>query len=132
MKRDFAFVHLLTTIHALGAVACFIMAAGSAASPSFRESLAISEGSEIMLRWFGRWTWVFLLFVGSFLTILATASYRLRPWAWHLTLIAYSIGVAGSLWQVSVGIEHGWVAATVNGAVVAYAARPAVKRAYGV
>jgi hypothetical protein len=47
-----------------------------------------------------------------------------------MTLIVYGIGVAGSLWQVSVGIPQGWVAAVVNGGVLFYAATPAVRRAY--
>jgi hypothetical protein len=51
-------------------------------------------------------------------------------WTWELTLVVYGIGVTGSLWQVSVGIPQGWVAATVNGAVILYAARPTVKNAY--
>ena len=47
-----------------------------------------------------------------------------------MTLVVYVIGVLGSLWQVSMGIPQGWVAAALNGAVVIYAARPAVRRAY--
>ena len=85
-----------------------------------------------MVQWFGEDTWAFLFLIGIVLTILAYASWRVRAWAWHLTLIVYGIGVAGSLWQVSVGIRQGWVAAAVNAAVVAYAATPAVKRAYRV
>jgi hypothetical protein len=130
LNRSSAFVHVLTGVHALGALACFVMSAGSAVSPDFRDSLAVSGGSRIMVQWFGAATWAFLLFVGSVLTILAYASWRVRPWAWHLTLIVYGIGVLGSLWQVSVGIEEGWVAAAVNAAVVAYASTPAVRRAY--
>lgn len=107
------------------------MAIGSATSPEFRDALVVSGGSEIMVDLFGRWTWVFLSFVGLVLAVLAWASWHLRPWAWHLTLAVYGIGVVGSLWQVSVGIPEGWVAAVVNGAVVVYAARPKVRRAYG-
>lgn len=130
MNRSSAFVHVLTVVHAMGAVACFVMSAGSAASVSFRDSLAISGGSTIMVEWFGSATWAFLLFVGLVLATLAYASWRVRPWAWHLTLLVYGIGVIGSLWQVSVGIEQGWIAAAINAAVVAYAGTPAVKRAY--
>ncbi len=83
-----------------------------------------------MITHFGTHTWAFLLFVGAVLAVLAYASWRLRPWAWHLTLFVYGIGVIGSLWQVSMGIRQGWIAAVVNGAVVAYAATPAVRRAY--
>jgi hypothetical protein len=132
MKKSTAFVHVLTVVHALGAAACVVMSAGSAASASFRESLAVSGGSAIMVRWFGANTWAFLLSIAVVLMVLAYASWRVRPWAWHLTLIVYSIGVAGSLWQVGVGVEQGWVAAATNAAVVVYAATPAVRRAYGV
>lgn len=83
-----------------------------------------------MIRIFGARTWLFLLLVGAVLLVLAYASGRLLPWAWHLTLVVYGIGVLGSLWQVSVGIREGWMAAVVNGAVVAVAATPAVRRAY--
>ena len=130
MKRSSAFVHVLTGVHALGALACFVMSAGSAASASFRNSLAVSGGSTIMVVRFGPATWAFLLLVGLVLATLAYASWRVRPWAWRLTLVVYGIGVLGSLWQVSVGIVQGWVAAAVNAAVVVYAATPAVKRAY--
>lgn len=106
------------------------MAAGSAASADFRSALVVSGGSAIMVRWFGAWTWAFLASVGGVLAVLAHASWRRRPWAWEMTLAVYGIGVAGSLWQVSVGIAEGWLAAAVNGAVVLYAARPAVRRAY--
>lgn len=124
------FLHLLTLVHALGAAACWVMAAGSAASPGFRDALVVSGGSAVMIEIFGRWTWAFLLFVGAVLATLSYASWRVRPWAWELTLVVYGIGVVGSLWQVGVGIPEGWVAAAVNGAVVVYAATPAVRRAY--
>ena len=130
MTRPSAFVHVLTAVHALGALACLVMAGGSAASPRFRESLAVSGGSTIMVRSFGAGTGAFLLGVGLVLTTLAYASLRRRPWAWHLTLLVYGIGVAGSLWQVSVGIEQGWISAAVNAAVVGCACTPAVRRAY--
>lgn len=130
-KQSFPpFLHVLTAIHATGAMACFVMALGSAVSRGFRESLVVSGGSEIMVEVFGQHTWAFLAFVGSVLSILAYASWRVLPWAWQLTLIVYGIGVVGSLWQVSVGISEAWVAVVVNGVVVAYAARPAVRRAY--
>ena len=84
-----------------------------------------------MVAWLGIWTWAFLLFIGLFLVVLAHASWRRRPWAWPLTLLAYGIGVAGSLWQVSIGIEEGWISAAINAGVVAYACTPAVRRGYG-
>jgi hypothetical protein len=124
------FVHALTAVHAVGACACFVMAAGSAASDNFRAGLAVSGGSTIMVASFREWTWVFLVFVGAVLATLAYSSWRARPWAWPMTLVVYGIGVFGSLWQVSVGIPQGWVAAGVNAAVFFYASTPRVRRAY--
>ncbi len=124
------FLHVLTSLHALGAVACFVMAIGSAVSLQFRSSLALSGGSALMVAMFGDKTWAFLLSVGVVLGVLAYSSWRVRWWAWPMTLVVYGIGVLGSLWQVSMGIPQGWVAAAVNGAVVIYAARPAVRQAY--
>lgn len=83
-----------------------------------------------MVELFASYTWLFLLFVGSVLAVLAHSSWRVRSWAWEMTLIVYGIGVLGSLWQVSRGIPEGWLAAVVNGAVVAYAATPSVRNAY--
>jgi hypothetical protein len=124
------FLHLLTTIHGLGAIACFTMAIGSALSDSFRESLVLSEGSRLVIEVFGRYTWVFLLMVGTTLTILAYSSWRMLFWAWHMTIILYGIGVAGSLWEVSIGIWQGWISATINACVVLYCARTSVRNAY--
>ena len=68
---------------------------------------------------FGRWTWAFLAFV-SRLRVLADASLG----------VVDRIGVLGSVWQVSVGIPQGWVAAIVNAGVLASARTPSVRRAY--
>ena len=124
------FLHALTAMHAAGAFACFVMAVGSAASHTFRAALAVSGGSAIMVASFGTWTWAFLVFVGTALATLAYASWRVRAWAWPMTLIVYGIGVLGSLWQVSVGIPQGWLAASVNAGVFIYASTPRVRRAY--
>jgi hypothetical protein len=124
------FLHVLTAIHAVGSLACFSMAFGAGLSRGFRESLAVSGGSALMLDLFGEATWMFLCFVGAVLAVLAYASLMKKPWAWHMTLIVYTIGVLGSLWQVSLGIRPGWISAFVNGAVVAYAGRPRVRDAY--
>lgn len=121
---------MLTGIHAVGALACFAMAAGSAASRSFRQALVVSGGSALMVELFGEGTWAFLAFVGTVLATLAYASWRVRSWAWELTLVVYGIGVVGSLWQVGMGIRQGWISAAINAAVVAYAATPEVRRAY--
>ena len=124
------FLHALTAVHAIGACACFVMAGGSAASDNFRASLAVSGGSAIMVAAFQQWTWAFLVFVGAVLATLAYSSWRVRPWAWPMTLMVYGVGALGSLWQVSVGIPQGWVAASVNAAVFIYASTPGVRRAY--
>lgn len=83
-----------------------------------------------MLAMFGGATWAFLAFVALVLAVLAYGSWRARRWTWGLTLVVYGIGVLGSLWQISVGIQEAWVAVLVNGAVVAYVATPGVRRAY--
>lgn len=124
------FLHVLTAIHALGAAVCLVMAIGSAVSPGFRDALAVSGGSELMVEYFGTRTWAFLLFVAAVLATLAHASWQVKPWAWELTLVVYGIGVLGSLWQVSMGIPEGWLAAGVNGAVVIYASTSGVRNAY--
>jgi nitrate/nitrite transporter NarK len=56
-----------------------------------------------MIAHFGARTWAFLLFVCTVLAVLAYASSRLRPWAWHLALLVYGVGVVVGLWQVSMG-----------------------------
>jgi hypothetical protein len=124
------FLHVLTAIHAVGALACFSMAVGSAISAEFRQSLAVSGGSKLMLDLFGASTSIFLLFVGIVLAVLAYGSFRVRSWAWAMTLVVYGIGVIGSLWQVSLGIRPGWISAVVNGGVVVYASRRNVREAY--
>jgi hypothetical protein len=80
---------------------------------------------------FGDGTWAFLLFISVVLAVLSWGSWNLRRYTWPLTLSVYAIGVLGSLWQVSLGIEEAWASAAVNAGVVAYAATPAVRRAYG-
>lgn len=124
-------VHVLTTIHGLGSAVCVVLSVGSAVSASFREGLARTGGSRLMVALFGDHTWAFLLFIAVVLGTLSLGSWRLRPWAWPLTLAVYSVGVLGSLWQVSMGIPAGWLSAAINGCVVVYAATPRVRRAYG-
>ena len=107
------------------------MAAGSALSAEFREGLAISGGSRIMVDWLGERVPLFLLGIAAVLATLVYGSWHLRPWAWPLTLGCYTVGVLGSLWQVSIGIPQGWVSAVINGSVVAYALTRPVREAYG-
>ena len=123
-------IHLLTAIHGLGAVACLVMAIGSALSDRFRLGLVASPGSAIMIEFFGRNVWMFLLAIAALLTALCYGSWKLRPWTRPLTIVCYSIGVAGGLWEVSIGITAGFLAAAINAAVVAYACTEPVRRAY--
>ena len=123
-------VHLLTAIHGLGAIACLVMAVGSAISERFRLGLVASPGSALMINFFGQHVWIFLLVVAGLLTTLCYGSWRLRPWTRPLTIVCYSIGVVGGLWEVSIGIRAGLLAAAINGAVVAYACTTRVREAY--
>lgn len=124
-------IHLLTAIHGAGALALVVMALGCARSEEFRLSLIASPGSALMMDWFGRNVWIFLLLIASVLSALCYGSWRLRSWARPLTIICYSIGVFGGLWEVWMGIPAGFLAAAINGAVVAYACSSQVKAAYG-
>lgn len=124
-------VHLLTAIHGTGGVACAVLAVGSALSVEFREGLARTGGSRLMVAIFGEWTRAFLGFIAAVLVTLSYGSWQLRPYAWPLTLAVYSVGVLGSLWQVSMGILNSWAGAFVNAGVVVYATRPGVRHAYG-
>lgn len=123
-------IHVLTTIHGLGAVACLVMAAGSAMSERFRLSLIASPGSALMMDLFGPRVWIFLLGIATLLSVLCYGSWNLRTWAWPLTIVCYSIGVIGGLWEVTIGIPAGLLAATINAAVVVYACTPQVRAAY--
>lgn len=122
---------MLTAIHGVGSLVCAVLSAGSAVSVGFRQGLARTGGSRLMVAFFGDWTWLFLLFIAAVLGTLSYGSWSLRAYAWPLTLAVYSVGVLGSLWQVSVGIDEAWLSAVINAGVVAYAATPAVRRAYG-
>jgi hypothetical protein len=124
-------IHLLTAIHGLGAIACVVMAIGSAASERFRLGLVASPGSALMMDYFGRNVWVFLVGIACLLSALCYGSWHLRGWAWPLTLVCYSIGVIGGLWEVSIGIPAGLLAAAINASVVGYACTKRVRAAYG-
>lgn len=124
-------IHLLTAIHGIGALALIIMAVGCSISESFRLSLIASPGSALMMDWFGRNVWIFLLLIASVLSALCYGSWRLRGWVRPLTIVCYSIGVFGGLWELWMGISAGFLAAAINGGVVAYACTDQVKFAYG-
>ena len=118
-------------MHGLGAIACITMAIGGILSESFRLGLVASPGSALMMDLFGRQVWFFLLGIATLLSLLCYGSWQLRSWAWPLTLVCYSIGVLGALWEVSIGIPAGIVAAAINASVVAYACTRKVRAAYG-
>jgi hypothetical protein len=124
-------IHVLTAIHGLGSLVCAVLSAGSAISIGFRDSLAQTGGSRLMVDLFGDGTWLFLLFIAVVLGTLSYGSWNRCPFTWPLTLAVYSVGVLGSLWQVSLGIHEAWLSAVINAGVVGYAATSAVRRAYG-
>ena len=123
-------IHLLTAIHGMGALALIVMAVGCSLSERFRLSLIASPGSALMMDWFGQSVWIFLLLIASLLSALCYGSWCLRSWARPLTIVCYSIGAFGGLWEVWMGIPAGFLAAAINGCVVAYACTDQVKAAY--
>ncbi len=123
-------VHALTVLHGLGAVTCLVMAIGSAMSEAFRLSLIASPGSALMMDLFGQRVWIFLLVIAVLLSVLCYGSWRLRRWARPLTIVCYFIGVIGGLWEVTIGIPAGLLAATINAGVVVYACSRQVRDAY--
>ena len=124
-------IHLLTAIHGLGALVLIVMAVGCFLSEKFRLSLIASPGSAMMMNLFGRSVWIFLLLLAGLLSALCYGSWHLRGWARPLTIICYSIGVIGGLWEVWIGIPAGFLAAAINGGIVAYACTRQVRAAYG-
>jgi hypothetical protein len=123
-------IHVLTALHGAGALACLFMAVGCSLSEKFRLRLIASPGSALMMELFGRNVWIFLLLIASLLSALCYGSWRLRSWARPLTIICYSVGVIGGLWEVWMGVPAGFLAAAINGGVVAYACTNQVKAAY--
>ena len=123
-------VHALTVIHGLGALACLVMAIGCVLSESLRLGLVASPGSVLVMDLFGKNVWLFLIVIAALLSTLCYGSWRLRRWTWPLTLICYSIGVMGGLWEVAMGIPAGFLAAAINGAIVGYACTSRVRAAY--
>lgn len=45
-------------------------------------------------------------------------------------MVSYTIGVIGSLWEVSVGIRQAWLSTFINGAVVAMLMRQSTRCVY--
>jgi hypothetical protein len=124
-------VRLLTAIHGIGALVLIVMAVGCSLSEKFRLSLISSPGSALVMDLFGASVWIFVLLIASLLSVLCYGSWRLRGWTRPLTIICYSIGVIGGLWEVWMGIPAGFLAAAINGGVVAYACTNQVRAAYG-
>jgi hypothetical protein len=108
----------LTTIHAIGSLVLVGMTSYVLAAESHAEALARTPGARIMVDAMGPWLPFFLGGLACFLAALAWSSYRRRPWAWYAAVVAYSIGVLGSEWEISVGIQQAWVSAIVNAVIV--------------
>lgn len=107
------------------------MAVGCFLSERFRLSLIASPGSALVMDWFGQNVWIFVLLIACLLSALCYGSWCLRVWTRPLTIVCYSIGVIGGLWEVWMGIPAGFLAAAINGGVVAYACTKQVRAAYG-
>ena len=123
------FVRILTLIHALGSLVlvgmtAYLLAAGSPVA------LAKTPGARLMVEALGPWLPVFLGSLAAFLAAMAWSSNRRRPWAWRAALVAYSIGVVGSLWEVAVGIPQAWLSAGINSTVVLLLLAPSTRRVY--
>ncbi|MBA3881748.1 MAG: hypothetical protein H0X73_03315 [Chthoniobacterales bacterium] len=80
-------IHVLTTMHGLGALVCLVMAIGSTVSERFRLGLVASPGSALVIEFFGASVWIFLTGVAALLTALCYGSWQLRGWAWPLTIL---------------------------------------------
>jgi hypothetical protein len=78
----------------------------------------------------GPWLAVFLGSLAVFLAAMAWSSHRRRAWAWRAALVAYSIGVLGSLWEVSAGIPQAWLSAAINATVVLLLLTPSTRGEY--
>jgi len=124
-------IHLLTAIHGMGALALIVMAVGCFLIERFRLSLIASPGSALVMDLFGPNVWIFVLLIASLLSVLCYGSWCLRAWVRPLTIACYSVGVFGGLWEVWMGIPAGFLAAAINGGVVAYACTSQVRAAYG-
>ena len=94
------------------------------------ERLAKTPGSRLMVDWFGPWLPGFLGGLAVFLGAMAWASHRRRTWAWRAALAAYTVGVLGSAWELSVGIQQAWLSLLINAAVVAMLLSPSTRAVY--
>jgi hypothetical protein len=124
------FVGTLTAIHAIGSLVLTAMTVYVLAGRDHAEQLARRPGARLMVDLMGPYLPVFLGGLGAFLATLAWSSHRRRPWAWRAAVACYSVGVIGSLWEVSVGIRQAWVSVLINAAVVALLLSGPTRRAY--
>ena len=129
LARGIGFVRILTVIHAIGSLVLvgmtgFLLLGGDA------ERLSRTPGSRLMVDALGGALPAFLGGLGVFLGAMAWASHRRRPWAWWAAVASYSIGVLGSLWEVSVGIRAAWLSTLINAGVVALLLVPSTRRVY--
>jgi hypothetical protein len=129
-NRAWWFVRTLTTVHAVGALVLVGMTLYVLARPDHARQFARSPGAKLMVNVLGPWLPMFLGGLALFLGSLAWASFRRRPWAWRAAIVAYSIGVIGSLWEVAIGIQQAWVSALINAGVVAMLLSRPTRRAY--
>jgi hypothetical protein len=124
------FLQVLTTIHATGSLILVGMTLYVLAGESHSEELARTPGARIMVDTLGRWLPAFLGGLACFLAVLAWSSYRRRPWAWYGAIIAYLIGVLGSAWEISVGIQQAWISLAINTIVVTLLLSHPTREAY--
>ncbi len=123
------FVRILTVIHALGSIVLvgmttYLLAGGPAGA------LARTPGGRLMVEVLGPWLAVFLGSLAAFLAALAWSSLQRRPWAWRAATAAYSVGILGSLWEVSVGVTQAWLSVGINSVVVLLLLAPMTRRVY--
>lgn len=118
MERAEVFRHVLTGIHGVGSIVVLGMAAYVAATGR-PEDLATTPGGRQIVAAFGDRLWLFFLPLGAFLAALAYGSHTQRAWSWPAALVAYSIGVVGSLIELAFGYWNYLASLAVNGAVVA-------------
>ena len=114
------FLRALTTIHSIGSLVLVGMTLYVLAGESHAEALARTPGARIMVDALGRWLPLFLGGLACFLAALAWSSFRRRPWAWYAAVVAYSIGVLGSVWEISVGIHQAWTSVAINAMIVTF------------
>jgi hypothetical protein len=123
-------VHALTAVHATGSAALLAMAVFVLLDPANAEALTATPGARIMVDATGPWLPLVFLLMSAFFGSVAWGSHRHHRWSWPAAVVAYTIGVLGSAWQISVGIIGGWVALAVNGLVVVALWLPAVRQRF--